>query len=412
LRLILKSIEKQWTLIKEVTTISLMFFLDLITLCYKNNYCEFRGEFYRQIKGLPMGSSLPPIVSDFVMTDLIEAVMEKLDFEVPVIVKFVDDILMAIPEDKCELTLTIFNSYCRNIQFTMEKEINGEIPYLDMIAKRKEDQTLTTLFYSKPTATQRIISFKSNHHITQKINTALGLIHRIYNIDTENNEKTKQNIITNILQKNDYPIIVINSLFKRYKNNQNKTREMSTNDITIYRSIPYIKSLSEKVAKMLKSTNSDLVIAFKNKPSNGVFTQLKDQTTHAKKTNVIYTIPCITEGCNKEYIGMTTTSLKKRMSGHQADINAIENHNVSRTALCQHISEYNHEFSIENAKSIHQNNNNYKLSFLEMLYINDRNRQCVNKRSDYNNLNRDYLGILHLIRKRTKQIKQRTIQPG
>jgi hypothetical protein len=49
-------------------------------------------KFYKQIKGLPMGSSLPPIVSDFVMTDLIKAVLKKLDFEAPVIVKFVDDI--------------------------------------------------------------------------------------------------------------------------------------------------------------------------------------------------------------------------------------------------------------------------------------------------------------------------------
>jgi hypothetical protein len=152
-----------------------------------------------------------------------------------------------------------------------------------MVVKRKEDQTLTTLFYSKPTATQRIISYKSNHHITRKIYTALGLIHRIYNIRTENNEKTKQYIITNILQKNEYPIIVINSLYKRYKSNQNTTWQMSTNNITVYRSISYIKSLSEKVAKMLKSTNQDLVKAFKNKHSNGVFTQLKDQTTHAKK---------------------------------------------------------------------------------------------------------------------------------
>jgi hypothetical protein len=78
-------------------------------MSYKNNYCEFRGKFYRQIKGLPIRLSLPPIVSDFVMTDLIEAVLEKLDFETPVIVKFVDDILMAIPEDKCESTLSIFN---------------------------------------------------------------------------------------------------------------------------------------------------------------------------------------------------------------------------------------------------------------------------------------------------------------
>jgi hypothetical protein len=411
LKLILKSIENRWQSIKDLTNITITFFLDLITLCYRNNYCEFRGEFYRQIKGLPMGSSLPPIVSDFVMTDLISTVInEKLDFQVPFLLKFVDDILMAIPEDKFEPTLTAFNGYSRNLQFTIEKENNGQIPYLDMIIKRNVNQILTTTFYSKPTATQRVISFKSNHHITQKINTALGLIHRVYSIDTENDKQTKQKIIEEILLKNDYPKTITNTLLKRYENNRNKTQETLPNNVTTYRSIPYIKNLSEKVAKMIKNTNQELTIAFKNKPMNGIFTRLKDQTTQLKKTNVIYSVPCISDGCNKEYIGMTKTSLKKRICGHQSNINTINN-NVNKTALCQHIMEMNHIFDLDNAKAIHQNNNYSKLSFLEMLYINDRKNKCVNKKSDYNDLNRDYLGILHLIKKREKQLKQTHTRP-
>jgi hypothetical protein len=413
LRLIIKSINKRWQQIKEHTKISQTMFEDLITLCYQNSYCEFRGIYYRQIKGLPMGSSLPPIVSDYVMTDLILFALSSLQFEIPIIFKYVDDLLLGIPSDQSETVLKIFNSYNKNIKFTLETEVNGKIPFLDILITRSDKQTLQTQYYSKPTASQRIISYTSNHHITQKTNTALGLINRIFLLDNVNTDIKKCELIHQILRKNGYPKIVINSLIKRFKSQQitNNTEE-SENNNNKYRCIPYIKGLSEKIAKFLKHEDENLKIAFKNKKQSGIFTNTKDKTENLQMTNTIYSVPCITENCGKYYFGMTRTSLKKRMQGHQADLNAVTKHNVMRTALCQHTAENKHTFDLLSAKPIHQNNNYTKLAFLEMLYINDNTNICVNKKSDFQDLNKDYKTILHLINKRKKYIEPSRTQPG
>jgi hypothetical protein len=155
-----------------------------------------------------MGSPLAPILSDFVMTDLLTATIQTLQFEIPIAFKYVNDCLFAIPKTETSTTLDAFNKYSRYIKFTMEEEIQNKIPYLDILIHRHENQTITTSLYTKPCASQRLIHFNYNHHITQKSNTALGLIHRIYKLDNENNNKQKKTIIQNIINHNGYPKLI------------------------------------------------------------------------------------------------------------------------------------------------------------------------------------------------------------
>jgi hypothetical protein len=138
------------------------------------------------------------------------------------------------------------------------------------------------------------------------------------------NELEKHQKIKMILQKNNYPKSLINSLIKRYKikNTMTTTPQLtmsttsalttsttedtatvttSTNTITEentitpltnlkYRSIPYIKGLSEKTKKLLQQNNSDLTITFRNNFNNSIFSRIKDKNDIWSKTNIQFLV--------------------------------------------------------------------------------------------------------------------------
>ncbi len=58
--------------------------------------------------------------------------MELLPFDLPFLYIYVDDILAAIPANLVEETLEIFNAINSKIQFTVETEKDGAIPFLDL----------------------------------------------------------------------------------------------------------------------------------------------------------------------------------------------------------------------------------------------------------------------------------------
>lgn len=46
--------------------------------------------------------------------------------------KYVENLILVISKDEVDITLTSFNNYDHNIQFTIEFEIDDRIPFLDM----------------------------------------------------------------------------------------------------------------------------------------------------------------------------------------------------------------------------------------------------------------------------------------
>ncbi|KAI4476581.1 hypothetical protein M0804_013475 [Polistes exclamans] len=72
-----------------------------------------------------------------------------LPFPVPFLKVYVDDVITAIPKDRMDQTLKTFNSVHNRIQFTMEVENNGTLPFLDMNIIRNEDGSIVTNWVDK-----------------------------------------------------------------------------------------------------------------------------------------------------------------------------------------------------------------------------------------------------------------------
>ena len=88
-----------------------------------------------------------------------------------------DDILRSIKEEEIEDLLGRINSLHPNLKFTVEKESESQLPFLDMIIERR-DGRLTSGWYQKPTDTGLCLSYYACAPQRYKRNTIQGMVHR------------------------------------------------------------------------------------------------------------------------------------------------------------------------------------------------------------------------------------------
>ena len=81
--------------------------------------------------------------------------------------RYVDDtfVLWQHGRDELDSFLTHLNNMRPSIQFTMEIEKDGRLPFLDTeVMRNQNDGTAYTVVYRKPTHTDRYIHYDSYHH--------------------------------------------------------------------------------------------------------------------------------------------------------------------------------------------------------------------------------------------------------
>ena len=125
--------------------------------------------------------------------------------------KYVDDILAIVKSNEVEEILKALNDYHDKLQFTVEQEEDGSIPYLDMKIYSKDNKIITN-WYCKPTASGRIINYHSTQPHNQKINTAYNLINKVLTIIHEQFIIENIKKLKTILKSNDYPLYIIKNL--------------------------------------------------------------------------------------------------------------------------------------------------------------------------------------------------------
>lgn len=65
------------------------------------------------------------------MDHLLKTCIRKLSFPLSFVKQYVDDLILALPWDGIDEILNTFNNYNNHIKFTVEKEQNNAVPFLD-----------------------------------------------------------------------------------------------------------------------------------------------------------------------------------------------------------------------------------------------------------------------------------------
>jgi len=117
-------------------------FIAAIKFVLSSTYFKFNKKIYKQTFGTPMGSPLSLIVSDLVMRDLEENILNSLNIRPILYYRYVDDIILSTYEEKIHSILKKFNSYHRRLKFTMEPEVNV-FSFLDITLHIKNNKIVT-----------------------------------------------------------------------------------------------------------------------------------------------------------------------------------------------------------------------------------------------------------------------------
>ena len=126
-----------------------------------------------------MGSPLSPIIADLYMEQFERDVKVLSENKPKIWLRYVDDIISIWEHGReaLEKFLSHLNSHRDSIKFSMEVEMNGCLPFLD-VTIHKEGNKLYTSVYRKPTHTDRYLNYNLYHHPKIKSGRVKCLAHR------------------------------------------------------------------------------------------------------------------------------------------------------------------------------------------------------------------------------------------
>lgn len=391
------SIECNWELISDVCDIDKSTFLSMLQFVFDNTYFVYDGKFYKQKLGTPMGATMSPIISQYVMDDLLKTCIPKLPFQLPFLKKFVDDIICAVPHDQIDQTLRIFNNYNKYIQFTVEREIDNSVPFLDMKVIR-DDHLIKTDWYIKPSSSGRFLHYQSYHPNNMKLNLLTSFRQRVLKLSHSSFHQKNLKKLAELFISNGYPVRLVNNIIFNSTttvNTEAQSRDLSTletRSIT-YCSIPYVRGFTDEIIRLFREYDN---VKFAKKTvktnHNVVFSKLKDKTNPQRLSSVVYGVQCI--DCDGQYIGQTSRWLSARMSSHRSDAKL----NKNTCALAIHVNEMDHRMDYDSARVLFVEKNYRKRLFLEMVSIYTHS-ETINRKLDTRNLSDIYCNILeHIIK--------------
>ena len=226
--------------------------------------------------------------------------------------RFVDDTFTIIKKEDRSSILQHLNSIHQNMKFTCEEvRDDGSMPFLDILVTPKEDGSLSTSVFRKPTHTDLYLQWNSHHTISSKYSVAGTQYHRAKTVCSEPQlQKKEEDHLCQALQKCMYPIWAINRARIKSKNparrtnrnNNNQTGQKKTINKNIYMVVQYQQGLSERFKNTCQKYG--VQVHFKGGQTiKDLIMAPKDKDPITNKSWVIYRFKCSEDGCEEEYIG-------------------------------------------------------------------------------------------------------------
>lgn len=325
--------------------------IELLKIITKQNYFQHENNYYEQKNGLPMGSPLSGILANIFLNNIeknnILNANNKYKNNIIYWHRYVDDILVLFDGTERQLTQlhNYINTIHHNIKFTMEKESNKTINFLDISIQNKDQQHIFKI-YRKPTQTDHTIHNSSNHPYQHKLAAYNHMINRLNNIPMSKEDyKNELNIIISIAQNNGYTEKLIHKINNKiqFKIQQSKYttfyKTKIENDNKKYISMYYNENTSNIANKILKQYGYTLA----HKTNNTIHKNLHQQNNIDEIDCGIYKLKC--DECPKFYIGQTGRSFKQRFDEHTREVKNTNINTIMKSKYAQHLHQEKHSYT-------------------------------------------------------------------
>ena len=227
-------------------TLSLTFskaqLVKMFSIATSQTHFLFNGKVFDQIDGVAMGSLLAPVLANLFLGHH-EKIWLK-NYQGPSNLfyrRYVDDIFCVFDnENDAKLFFDFISSQHPNIKFTIEKETNKVLAFLDVCIDNNDPSCLKTSTYRKKTFTGLLTNCFSFTSFSYKIGLIRTLVDRAYKINNslfsfDNDVKTP----THIFKRNQFPEYLRNRVVKTYLDNNGNSAQ-SDNNNTLYFKLPYL----------------------------------------------------------------------------------------------------------------------------------------------------------------------------
>jgi len=327
-------------------------------MCTQHNYFTWRGKFYKQVEGTPMGSPLSPILANIFLLTLESKIVSK-NNNIILWCRYVDDVFAIIRSRFQDTILTQLNNFHPSISFTTEEEQNGKIPFLDILITTMDDGAFNFTVYRKSTHTNRYLNFDSFHAFSHKQSVIDSLVTRAYTICHGSDLQQELLFITKFLQENGYPKRLIE---KRIQYLRDKTPSNNDDDLRLI--LPFMGHATYRITRFLRTKLRIKFGFLTGQKLSSLLSNHKDILINNEKPG-IYEISC--SSCPSKYIGETSRNLKTRLKEHIAD---IRHNRVTTSAVALHCAENpSHTIDSNCAKLLEIEKNCFRRKFKEALYI-------------------------------------------
>nr|VZI44764.1 unnamed protein product [Spirometra erinaceieuropaei] len=239
-------------------------------------------------------------------------------------------------QDKINYYAEVLNSIMPDLQFTMEEEVEDKLPFLDVLVCRQPNGELATSVSRKPTNTLQILSYNSNHPPQHKRSCVRTLYRRVEtHCSTPAAKLNEIKLLRELFRANGYP-----RAFIERSRRQPKKRNEEHSQPNSWRSIPFIKGVSEVVARSL----APLGIGVAHRPDSTIRRQVmrpKDPIPKQEMSVVVYRLQCSCGSCN--YVGETGRRLQTRMREHKLAVRRLD----PKSEIATHAAQMGHIFNFD-----------------------------------------------------------------
>lgn len=296
---------------------------ELFVIATSESHFIFNSSLYDQIDGVAMGSPLAPVLANLFMAHHEREWLDNYDGNILFYRRYVDDTFCLFnTEDDANSFYKFINSRHPNISFTMEKEVDRKLAFLDVFIDNSSSSVITRVFRKK-TYTGLLTNFFSFTTFSYKVGLIRTLVDRTFKINNTwtGFHKDVSNLM-HILKKNLFPSYLIENTINSYVTKAVSTSMSSASNEKVsafYFKIPYVGMFSritqKRIRRLIKyyCNNLDIILIYTSLKV-GALLSVKDPVPSGLRSRVVYKFSCA--GCEACYVGETCRHFSTRVREH------------------------------------------------------------------------------------------------